>query len=106
MTASKKVQARAAELRRLLNHHAYLYYVEDLPEISDAEYDRLFSELRTLEEAHPDLVAPDSPTQRVAGQVAEAFAAVEHTVAMLSLDNATSHRDLLEFEARTARVLP
>jgi DNA ligase (NAD+) len=106
MTAPKKAQARAAELRRLLDRHAFLYYVEDRPEIPDAEYDRLFAELRALEAAHPDLVTPDSPTQRVGGQVAEGFAPVEHRAAMLSLDNAASAEDLREFEARIGRALP
>ena len=83
-----------------------LYYVEARPEISDTEYDALLRELRALEAQYPELVTSDSPTQRVAGQVAEAFAPVEHRVAMLSLDNATTHDDLREFEARLKRALP
>lgn len=106
MKALPEVRRRVDELRRLIGHHDHRYYVEDRPEITDAEYDALVAELRELEARHPELVTPDSPTQRVSGQVAEAFAAVKHTVAMLSLDNAASRGDLLEFEARMARVLP
>src|SRR6266498_3129684 len=75
-------------------------------EISDAEYDRLWQELVALEQAHPELVTSDSPTQSPGGRRAEAFAPVEHLVAMLSLDNATSPEDLREFEARIRRALP
>ena len=67
MSASRQVAARAEKLRRLLEHHNYLYYVKDAPEISDSEYDRLFQELQGLEETHPELRSPDSPTQRVGG---------------------------------------
>jgi DNA ligase (NAD+) len=93
-------------LREAIHRHNYLYYVEDRPEISDAEYDRLLNELRELETAHPELITPDSPTQGVGGRVGAAFAPVEHLVAMLSLDNAMSADDLREFEARIRRVLP
>lgn len=106
MTAKKDLAARAAELRALLQHHSHAYYVLDRPEISDAEYDRLFSQLKTLEAAHPELVTPDSPTQRVGGAVAEGFASVEHRVAMLSLDNAYNADDIREFEGRLQRALP
>ncbi|MGH7314129.1 MAG: NAD-dependent DNA ligase LigA, partial [Candidatus Rokuibacteriota bacterium] len=97
---------RIAELRERIHHHDYLYYVEARPEIADAEYDALVRELRDLEVAFPDLVTPDSPTQRVAGQPVEAFRPVEHVQAMLSLDNATTPEHLREFAARLARVLP
>lgn len=106
MTARQTAAARAEELRALLHHHSYRYYVLDRPEIGDAEYDRLFSELKALEEAHPELVVPDSPTQRVGGAVAEGFASVAHRVAMLSLDNAYSEADIREFEGRLSRTLP
>jgi DNA ligase (NAD+) len=106
VTAPQAARARVEELRRLVARHDYLYYVLDRPEISDAEYDGLVRELRALEEAHPELVTPDSPTQRVSGQVSEAFAPVEHSVAMLSLDNALDEADLREFEARLRRALP
>lgn len=106
MSAPAAARRRAEELRRLIAHHDSRYYVENRPEISDAEYDALVRELRGLETRHPELVTPDSPTQRVSGQVAEAFLAVEHKVAMLSLDNATAPEDLREFEARLQRALP
>src|SRR5438046_5266370 len=88
------------ELRRQLEHHEYLYYVLDQPEISDAEFDRLMRELREIEEAHPELRTPDSPTQRVGGQPREGFVKVPHTSPMLSLDNALNEQELREFDAR------
>jgi DNA ligase (NAD+) len=97
---------RVAELRERIHHHDYLYYVEARPEIADAEYDALTRELRQLEAAFPDLVTPDSPTQRVAGQPVDAFRPVEHVETMLSLDNATTAEHLQEFETRLTRVLP
>ena len=106
MKGLEKARARVEKLRKLIRRHDYLYYVLARPEISDAEYDKLFNELKRLEEQHPELITPDSPTQRVAGQVAEGFAAVEHSSAMLSLDNATSEADVREFEARLKRILP
>jgi DNA ligase (NAD+) len=99
-------RTRADELRKLIARHDHLYYTLDRPEVSDAEYDALVSELRAIEAAHPELVTPDSPTQRVSGQVSDAFATVEHLAPMLSLDNATSEADLREFEARIRRALP
>ncbi len=106
MGAPADITARVEELRQQLNRHNYLYYSENRPEVSDAEYDRLWRELVALEEAHPELVTPDSPTQRPGGRAAELFAPVEHLVAMLSLDNAMAPEDLLEFEARLKRALP
>src|SRR5215813_10260915 len=105
MTRADALQ-RISELREQIRHHDYLYYAEARPEVSDAEYDALMRELRELEAAFPDLVMPDSPTQRVAGQPVDAFRPVEHRTAMLSLDNATSPDDLREFEARLGRALP
>src|ERR671934_1139723 len=105
MTRADALQ-RISELREQIHHHDYLYYAEARPEISDAEYDALMRELRDLESAFPDLVTPDSPTQRVAGQPIDAFRPVEHRAAMLSLDNATTPDDLREFEARLKRALP
>jgi DNA ligase (NAD+) len=102
----EEARARVAELQRLIAHHDRCYYVEDRPEISDAEYDALVAELRALEARHPELVTPESPTQRVAGQVAGLFAPVEHRVPMLSLDNATSPADLAAFAGRLGRALP
>jgi DNA ligase (NAD+) len=103
---TKDAAERAETLREAIHRHNYLYYVEDKPEVSDAEYDRLLRELRDLEEAHPELVTPDSPTQVVGGQVGQAFAPVQHKGPMLSLDNALSTDDLHEFEARLRRSLP
>ncbi len=79
----------AAKLRALLHHHAHAYYTHDAPEIPDAEYDRLFRELQALESSHPELLTPDSPTQRVGGQVLDAFAQVTHRVPMLSIRTET-----------------
>ncbi len=81
--------ARAAELRTLLNHHAHRYYVLDVPEIPDAEYDRLFQELQALEAAHPELLTADSPTQRVIGRVLDGLLPVRHAVPMLSIETET-----------------
>ncbi|MBI4588742.1 MAG: NAD-dependent DNA ligase LigA, partial [Candidatus Rokubacteria bacterium] len=106
MTKKADAAKRIEELRELIRHHDSLYYVETRPEISDAEYDRLVRELKALEAEHPDLITPDSPTQRVASQPVEAFASVEHKVAMLSLDNAMDPAELREFEARLRRALP
>src|SRR5258708_25581016 len=91
---------RADELRRQLEHHEYLYYVLDAPEISDAEFDRLMRELRALEDKHPELRTAHSPTQRVGGQPREGFVKVAHSAAMLSLDNALNEEELREFDAR------
>src|SRR5262245_26460599 len=98
--------ARIDELRQEIRRHDYLYHVLNRPEISDAQYDARFRELRQIEEAHPTLVAADSPTQGVGGRRALAFAPVEHRTAMLSLDNATTADDLREFQARLERALP
>jgi DNA ligase (NAD+) len=106
MAPSGDVSTRVDELREQINRHNYLYYAESRPEISDAEYDRLWRELVALEEAHPELITPDSPTQRPGGRRAEVFAPVDHLVAMLSLDNAMAPEDLREFEARVKRALP
>ena len=97
---------RIADLREQIHHHDSLYYVEARPEVSDAEYDTLVRELGRLEAEFPDLVTPDSPTQRVSGQPVEAFRPVEHRVPMLSLDNTATPADLREFAARLARALP
>ena len=97
---------RITELREQIHHHDYLYYVEARPEVSDAEYDRLMVELRALETDFPEMITPDSPTQRIGGTPVDAFRPVEHRVAMLSLDNATTPDQLREFEARMGRVLP
>ena len=92
---------RLAELREAIRHHDYAYYVEAKPDVADVEYDALRRELTDLEAEFPELVTPDSPSQRVAGQPVDAFRPVEHTVAMLSLDNATTPDHLREFESDT-----
>jgi DNA ligase (NAD+) len=97
---------RVAALRRAIRHHDRLYYVEARPEISDAAYDALVRELQALERRFPHLVTPDSPTQRPAGERAPTFAAVEHRVAMLSLESVTSAEEVREWEGRISRALP
>jgi DNA ligase (NAD+) len=96
---------RVHELREKIRHHDYLYYVKDAPEVSDDQYDRLFRELKSLEEEHPDLVSPDSPTQRVAGQSTDAFPTVEHAAPMLSLDSDQSEASLRRFDERLRKGL-
>src|SRR6202023_466638 len=92
--------ARAAELRAQIAQHDYHYYVLDEPLIPDAEYDRLMRELRALEEAHPELITPDSPTQRVSGTPGASFGEVVHKVPMLSVDNVFTEEDLQAFDRR------
>ncbi len=95
--------ARAKEIEKLreeLRRHEHLYYVLDAPEITDAEYDALMNELKKLEAAHPELVTPDSPTQRVGGKPAEGFKKVQHSRPMLSLDNAYSAEELADWDRR------
>lgn len=91
---------RAEELRAEIGHHEYLYYVLDAPEISDAEYDALMNELKRIEAEHPELVTPDSPTQRVGGKPAEGFKKAPHSRPMLSLDNAYSQEELADWDRR------
>ena len=98
--------ARAAELRRLLERANHAYYVLDKPEISDAEYDRLFRELQELEAKHPDLRTPDSPTHRVGAEPADKFRKHRHLVPMLSLANAFDETELAEWEERNGRLVP
>ena len=94
------VQSRIETLRDELRHHAYLYYVLDQPEIPDAEYDRLYRELQQLEQQHPELITPDSPTQRVGDKPLDGFRQVKHRVPMLSLDNVFSEEELAAFNKR------
>ncbi|MGD8869054.1 MAG: NAD-dependent DNA ligase LigA, partial [Gemmatimonadales bacterium] len=96
---------RIDKLRDAIRHHDYLYYVVDRPEISDSAYDALFRELRRLEEEHPDLITPESPTQRVAGSPRPGFSEVEHTAPMLSLDSSAAEEGLLRFDARLRAAL-
>jgi DNA ligase (NAD+) len=104
MAAANPTQ-RVAELSEQLRYHLYRYHVLDDPIISDAEYDALMRELRALEEANPQLIMPDSPTQRVGAPASEKFAKVRHPVPMLSLGNAFDEGDLRAWHARVARVL-
>jgi DNA ligase (NAD+) len=101
-----EVTQRAQELCRLLERANQLYYIADRPEISDAEYDRLYRELLALEAAHPSLVSPDSPTQRVGAAAASSLAKHTHRRPMLSLANAFSGEELAEWEDRNARLVP
>ena len=96
---------RIQELRDLIHYHNYRYYVLDDPEISDAEYDRLMRELMELEKEHPELITPDSPTQRVGAPPLEAFETVEHAIPMLSLDNAFDDTEMIEFDQRVKKGL-
>ena len=103
MNAPRDAAARIHDLRQLIRHHEELYYIQSAPEISDEEFDDLLHELEALEAAHPGLVTPDSPTQRVGGRVAEGFATVEHKVPMLSLDNAYNEDELRAFDERVRK---
>ncbi len=105
MTVPEEIRRRVEELRREIARHDRLYYVEARPEIPDHEYDRLFAELKRLEEAHPELVTPDSPTQRVGGEPLEELEQVEHAVPMLSLDNTYSLGELRSWYERVVRQL-
>ncbi|NBQ90330.1 MAG: NAD-dependent DNA ligase LigA [Betaproteobacteria bacterium] len=107
MPTDSSLIERARELRRIIEHHARRYYEWDAPEIPDAEYDRLFQELQQLESQHPELLTPDSPTQRVLGQVLQGFAAVTHAVPMLSIrtETDTSDAGARDFDARVRREL-
>jgi DNA ligase (NAD+) len=99
------ISERIDELRRLIRHHEARYYLLDDPEITDAEFDELMIELGRLEGTRPELLTPDSPTQRVSGRVASGFASVEHAEPMLSLDNAYSVDELTAFDERVRRGL-
>jgi DNA ligase (NAD+) len=99
------LEKRVEKLREQIRYHNYRYYVLDDPEIPDAEYDRLLRELQELEKAHPELVTPDSPTQRVGAEPLSAFKAVRHEVPMLSLDNAFNDDELSEFDRRVRERL-
>jgi DNA ligase (NAD+) len=107
MSSSAPDLKRVQELHRLLHHHAHRYYVLDAPEIPDAEYDRLFRELQAIEAAHPELLTPDSPTQRVGGKVLDQFGSVRHAVPMLSIrtETDTEASGALNFDARVRREL-
>ena len=100
-----RARARAAELRRLIDHHNRLYYVDARPEVSDREFDALLAELVALEAAHPELKTPDSPTQRVGGGPVDEFRTVTHRRPMLSIDNTYNPDELREFDAGVRKLL-
>src|SRR5205807_755695 len=89
----RAVERQIEELRETIRHHEHLYYVLDAPELPDAEFDRLMQELKRLEAEHPELITPDSPTQRVGGKPVSAFQKVPHVRPMLSLDNSYSKQE-------------
>src|ERR1043165_4838242 len=99
------IEKQAESLREELRRHEHLYYVMDAPEISDAEYDVLLRKLKALEDAHPEISASDSPTQRVGGKPREGFIKVRHSSPMLSLDNALNEGELREFDRRVRDLL-
>ncbi len=101
----QKARDRLATLRDQLNFHAHRYYVLDDPVISDGEYDVLYKELLDLEEAYPDFVTEDSPSQRIGGAPLTEFNRVAHRFPMLSLENAFDEQDLIDFEGRLQRFL-
>jgi DNA ligase (NAD+) len=99
------IQQRIDELRRQIEHHNRLYYIDAKPEISDREYDKLLEELKQLEAKHPELVTPDSPTQRVGGEPIEGFKPFKHSRPMLSIDNTYNAGELREFDRRVHKLL-
>src|SRR3984893_12355186 len=101
--STKPPEERSRELGEAIRHHEERYYIHQDPEISDEEFDRLLHELERLEADHPDLVTPDSPTQRVAGRPVEGFEAFEDAAPMLSLDNAYSEEELKAFDERVRK---
>ncbi len=101
----KSIQEKIEALREQLRHHEHLYHVLDAPEISDAEYDALLRELKQLEAGHPELITPDSPTQRVGAKPREGFVKVRHSSPMLSLDNAFGEGELRDFDRRVRGLL-
>ena len=104
--AAPNPATRVEELRALIEYHNERYFVEDAPEISDAEYDALMRELKELESAHPELVTTESPTQRPGGAASATFAPVQHVTPMLSLDNAFSRDDLFSWHDRIVKLVP
>ncbi|HKD14313.1 MAG TPA: NAD-dependent DNA ligase LigA [Candidatus Angelobacter sp.] len=103
-TRAKDIGRELEDLREEIRRHEHLYYVLDAPEISDAEFDRLMQELKKLEAAHPELITPDSPTQRVGGKPREGFVKVQHSRLMLSLDNAFNEQELRNWERRVREL--
>ena len=102
----KDIYNKINELREHIEHHSILYYVQDSPEISDADFDMLMKELIALEEKYPEYITEDSPTQRVGGAALSKFDQVRHSVQMMSLSNAFSKQDLLDFDSRVRQMIP
>jgi DNA ligase (NAD+) len=102
---AEDVKKRIGRLRKEIRRHDYLYYVLNQPQISDRQYDKLFADLKTLEQANPKLITPDSPTRRVSGQPLEGFASARHAVPMLSMDNTYNADELRAFDERVAKGL-
>ena len=102
---TEAVKKLIEDLRKKIHYHNYRYYVLDEPEISDAEYDRLFHELEEFERAHPELVTPDSPTQRIGAKPLEEFGTYEHSIPMLSLKSVTDEEEVRDFDDRVRRLL-
>jgi DNA ligase (NAD+) len=105
MAAPKDIQARYTKLLGEIQKHRHLYYVEDAPTIADTAYDELEKELFAIEAAHPEIVAPDSPSQRVGGEILSGFQKVKHKIAQWSFNDAFSGDDIREFDARVKRML-
>src|SRR5262249_7839747 len=104
MPVAASVEKKVDSLREEIRHHEYRYYVLDDPEISDAEFDRLMNELKKLEAGHPGLITPESPTQRVGGKPREGFVKVQHSIPMLSLDNAYNEAELRNWRRRVKEL--
>ena len=98
------IKEKIKQLRDTIRYHDQKYYVENNPEITDYEYDQLLKELQHLEKLHPELITPDSPTQRVSGEPLTQFPTIEHRVPMLSIDNTYSDDELREFDQRIKRM--
>ena len=105
-TPEQQDQLQIEALREELRHHEHLYYVEDAPTLTDAEYDALMNRLKALEAEHPDLITPDSPTQRVGGKPKDGFIKTPHSRPMLSLDNAYNEAELRAWDERVRTALP
>lgn len=105
MSLQHTIETRIAQLRQIIAQHDYSYYVLDAPTVPDSEYDRLFAQLRELEQQYPEFITSDSPTQRVSGQASAAFTQVQHQVPMLSLGNAFAEAQVLEFAQRAEQAL-
>src|SRR6202051_4916716 len=104
MAKNEKTSKQIEKLREELRRHEYLYYVQDDPEISDVKFDQLLEELKRHEAEHPDLITPDSPTQRVGGAPRKGFETRRHSPAMMSLDNTYSMEEIEEFDRRVREL--